>query len=329
MFGSKNLLITGGTGYFGRSFVKYCIKNKLRFKKIIIFSRDEFKQYEMQKIYNPKKYKVLRYFLGDIRDKDRLITAFNEIDFVIHAAALKHVPAAEYNPIEFVKTNIFGSQNIIEASIYNNVKKVVALSTDKAASPLNLYGATKLCLEKLFISANNVVGNKDIKFSCVRYGNVLGSRGSVLPLFLEQNKNQDFFTITDSKMTRFNIMIDDAIKMVLYSLKSKNNSDIIVPKIPSIKITDLAKAINPKKKVKFIGIRPGEKLHEELLTSEESLKTYDNGRYYIIQHQNPLAKKVKKFKNLNLKFGYNSLNNKFLSLTQIKSCLNRLVNEKN
>ncbi len=329
MFNSKNLVITGGTGYFGRSFVKYCIKNKLNFKKVIIFSRDEFKQYEMQKIYDPKKYKFLRYFLGDIRDQDRLKTAFNDVDFVIHAAALKHVPAAEYNPIEFVKTNIFGSQNIIEASINNNVKKVVALSTDKAASPLNLYGATKLCLEKLFVSANNVVGNKDIKFSCVRYGNVLGSRGSVLPLFLEQNKNQDFFTITDKKMTRFNIMIDDAIKMVLYSLKSKNSSDIIIPKIPSIKITDLAKAINPKKSVKYIGIRPGEKLHEELLTSEESLKTYDNGKYYIIQHYNPLKKNIKKFKSVNLKFGYNSFNNKFLSLSQIKSCLNRLINEKN
>ncbi len=328
MFSSKNLVITGGTGYFGRSFVKYCIKNKLNFKKVIIFSRDEFKQYEMQKVYDPKKYKFLRYFLGDIRDQDRLKTAFNDVDFVIHAAALKHVPAAEYNPIEFVKTNIFGSQNIIEASINNNVKKVVALSTDKAASPLNLYGATKLCLEKLFVSANNVVGNKDIKFSCVRYGNVLGSRGSVLPLFLEQNKKQDYFTITDSKMTRFNIMIDDAIKMVLYSLKSKNNSDIIIPKIPSIKITDLAKAINPKKKVKYIGVRPGEKLHEELLTAEESLKTYDNGKYYIIQHYNLLNKKAKKFKSLNLKFGYNSFNNKFLSLTQIKSCLNRLINEK-
>lgn len=328
MFSSKNLLITGGTGYFGRSFVKYCIKNKLRFKKIIIFSRDEFKQYEMQKVYDPKKYKFLRYFLGDIRDRDRLETAFNEVDFIIHAAALKHVPAAEYNPIEFVKTNIFGSQNIIEASINNNVKKVVALSTDKAASPLNLYGATKLCLEKLFISANNVVGNKDIKFSCVRYGNVLGSRGSVLPLFLEQNKNQDFFTITDPKMTRFNIMIEDAIKMVIYSLKSKNSSDIIIPKLLSIKITDLAKAINPKKKVKYVGFRTGEKLHEELLTAEESLNTYDIGKYYILQYHNFLAKKKKKFKNLNLKFGYNSFNNKFLSLNQIKSYLHKLINEK-
>ena len=248
MFNSKILLITGGTGFFGKSFINYCLKKKINFKKIIIFSRDEYKQYEMQKIYNPKKYKFLRYFLGDIRDQERLKTAFDNVDFVIHAAALKHVPAAEYNPIEFIKTNIFGSQNIIEASIFNNVKKVVALSTDKAASPLNLYGATKLCLEKLFISANNVVGKRDIKFSCVRYGNVLGSRGSVLPLFFEQNKKEEFFTITDKKMTRFNIMIDEAIEMVLYSLNSKDNGDIIIPKIPSIKIIDLAKAINPRKK---------------------------------------------------------------------------------
>jgi len=327
MFNSKILLITGGTGFFGKSFINYCLKKKINFKKIIIFSRDEYKQYEMQKIYNPKKYKFLRYFLGDIRDQERLKTAFDNVDFVIHAAALKHVPAAEYNPIEFIKTNIFGSQNIIEASIFNNVKKVVALSTDKAASPLNLYGATKLCLEKLFISANNVVGKRDIKFSCVRYGNVLGSRGSVLPLFFEQNKKEEFFTITDKKMTRFNIMIDEAIEMVLYSLNSKDNGDIIIPKIPSIKIIDLAKAINPRKKIKYIGIRPGEKLHEELLTVQESLNTYDNGKYFILKnnldiHNNRKLKKTK------LKNGFNSLNNNFLSISEIRDCLEKLTDEK-
>ena len=321
MFNSKNLLITGGTGFFGKSFIQYCLKKKINFKKIIIFSRDEYKQYEMQKIFSPKKYKFLRYFLGDIRDQERVKTAFNNVDFVIHAAALKHVPAAEYNPIEFVKTNIFGSQNIIEASIFNNVKKVVALSTDKAASPLNLYGATKLCLEKLFISANNVIGDKDIKFSCVRYGNVLGSRGSVLPLFLEQNKKQQFFTVTDKNMTRFNIMINEAIEMVLFSLKTKDGGDIIIPKIPSIKITDLAKAINPQKKIKYIGIRPGEKLHEELLTAQESVNTYDRGKYFVIKNNINNRQKLKK---TNLKHGYNSLNNKFLSTSEIKDCLKKI-----
>ncbi len=321
MFNSKNLLITGGTGFFGKSFIQYCLKKKINFKKIIIFSRDEYKQYEMQKIFSPKKYKFLRYFLGDIRDQERVKTAFNNVDFVIHAAALKHVPAAEYNPIEFVKTNIFGSQNIIEASIFNNVKKVVALSTDKAASPLNLYGATKLCLEKLFISANNVIGDKDIKFSCVRYGNVLGSRGSVLPLFLEQNKKQQFFTVTDKNMTRFNIMINEAIEMVLFSLKTKDGGDIIIPKIPSIKITDLAKAINPQKKIKYIGIRPGEKLHEELLTAQESVNTYDRGKYFVIKNNINNSQKLKK---TNLKHGYNSLNNKFLSTSEIKDCLKKI-----
>ena len=321
MFNSKNLLITGGTGFFGKSFIQYCLKKKINFKKIIIFSRDEYKQYEMQKIFSPKKYKFLRYFLGDIRDQERVKTAFNNVDFVIHAAALKHVPAAEYNPIEFVKTNIFGSQNIIEASIFNNVKKVVALSTDKAASPLNLYGATKLCLEKLFISANNVIGDKDIKFSCVRYGNVLGSRGSVLPLFLEQNKKQQFFTVTDKNMTRFNIMINEAIEMVLFSLKNKDGGDIIIPKIPSIKITDLAKAINPQKKIKYIGIRPGEKLHEELLTAQESENSYNKGKYYVIKNNINNSQKLKK---TNLKGGYNSLNNKFLSVSEIKDCLKKI-----
>jgi FlaA1/EpsC-like NDP-sugar epimerase len=213
MFASKTLLLTGGTGFFGQSLLSYCIKNKIKFKKIIIFSRDEFKQYEMQKIYDPAKYKFLRYFLGDVRDIDRLKVALRGVDFVLHAAALKHVPAAEYNPTEYIKTNIIGSQNIVEAGMHNKVKKIIALSTDKAASPLNLYGATKLCLEKLFTSSNNYVGNQKISFSCIRYGNVLGSRGSVLPLFLEQEK-KNFFTITDSRMTRFNIMIEDCIKIV-------------------------------------------------------------------------------------------------------------------
>jgi UDP-N-acetylglucosamine 4,6-dehydratase (inverting) len=314
MFGSKTLLITGGTGFFGQSFIKYCIKNKIKFKRIIIFSRDEFKQYEMQQIYDVKKYKFLRYFLGDIRDVDRLNMAFQDVDFIIHAAALKHVPAAEYNPMEYIKTNIIGSQNIIQASIMNKVKKVIALSTDKAASPLNLYGATKLCLEKLFISSNNYVGNQNISFSCVRYGNVLGSRGSVLPLFLQQDK-KNFFTITNHEMTRFNIMIEQCIEMILFVLKKSIGGEIFIPKLSSIRIVDLAKAINPKKKIKYIGSRPGEKIHEELVTYAESFNTYNFGRYYVITDNKKLVKKLKKAK---LKSGYNSRDNKFLSVEEIK-----------
>jgi nucleoside-diphosphate-sugar epimerase len=314
MFGSKTLLITGGTGFFGQSFIKYCIKNKIKFKRIIIFSRDEFKQYEMQQIYDVKKYKFLRYFLGDIRDVDRLNMAFQDVDFIIHAAALKHVPAAEYNPMEYIKTNIIGSQNIIQASIMNKVKKVIALSTDKAASPLNLYGATKLCLEKLFISSNNYVGNKNISFSCVRYGNVLGSRGSVLPLFLQQDK-KNFFTITNHEMTRFNIMIEQCIEMILFVLKKSIGGEIFIPRLSSIRIVDLAKAINPKKKIKYIGSRPGEKIHEELVTYAESFNTYNFGRYYVITDNKKLVKKLKKAK---LKSGYNSRDNKFLSVEEIK-----------
>ena len=319
MYSNKKILITGGTGFFGQAFLSYCIKNKIKFKKIIIFSRDEFKQYEMQKIYDPAKYKFLRYFLGDVRDVDRLKISFRGIDFVLHAAALKHVPAAEYNPMEYIKTNIMGSQNIIEAGMYNKVKKIIALSTDKAASPLNLYGATKLCLEKLFTSSNNYVGNQKISFSCIRYGNVLGSRGSVLPLFLEQEK-KNFFTITDNRMTRFNIMIEDCIKIVFFALKSSVGGEIFIPKVPSINIVDLAKAINSKKKIKYIGIRPGEKLHEELITPAETLNTYHFGKYYVITTNQKLMRKLKKIK---MQSGYNSKVNSFLTVPQIRKLINK------
>ena len=220
--------------------------------------------------------------------------------------------------MEYIKTNIIGSQNIIEASIANKVKKVIALSTDKAASPLNLYGATKLCLEKLFISSNNYVGGQNIAFSCLRYGNVLGSRGSVLPLFLEQNK-KNFFTITNHKMTRFNIMIEQCVEMALYALKRSVGGEIFIPKLPSIRIIDLAKAINPNKRIRYIGSRPGEKLHEELITHQESLDTYDIKKYYVMTSNKKLVKKLKKAK---LKTGYNSLDNKFLSIQQIKKLIN-------
>jgi UDP-N-acetylglucosamine 4,6-dehydratase (inverting) len=319
MFSSKTLLLTGGTGFFGQSFLSYCIKNKIKFKKIIIFSRDEFKQYEMQKIYDPAKYKFLRFFLGDVRDIDRLKVALRGVDFVVHAAALKHVPAAEYNPTEYIKTNIIGSQNIVEAGMHNKVKKIIALSTDKAASPLNLYGATKLCLEKLFTSSNNYVGNQKISFSCIRYGNVLGSRGSVLPLFLEQEK-KNFFTITDSRMTRFNIMIEDCVKIVFFALKYSVGGEIFIPKVSSINIVDLAKAINSKKNIKYIGIRPGEKLHEELVTPAESLNTYYFGKYYAITTNQGLTKKLKKAK---MQSGYNSKDNNFLTIPQIRKLINK------
>jgi UDP-N-acetylglucosamine 4,6-dehydratase len=319
MFASKTLLLTGATGFFGQSFLSYCINNKIKFKKIIIFSRDEFKQYEMQKYYNPEKYKFLRYFLGDVRDLSRLKIAFRDVDLVLHAAALKHVPSAEYNPTEYIKTNIIGSQNVIEAAMSNKVKKVIALSTDKAASPLNLYGATKLCLEKLFTSSNSYVGNLNISFSCIRYGNVLGSRGSVLPLFLEQKK-KSFFTITDIKMTRFNIMIEECIKIVLFALKKSIGGEIFIPKVPSIKIIDLAKAIDGNKNIKYIGIRSGEKIHEELITPAESHNTYHFGKYYVITTNVKLTKKLKKAK---MKLGYNSRDNNFLTIPQIRKLIKK------
>jgi FlaA1/EpsC-like NDP-sugar epimerase len=274
----------------------------------------------MQKIYDPAKYKFLRYFLGDVRDIDRLKVALRGVDFVLHAAALKHVPAAEYNPTEYIKTNIIGSQNLVEAGMHNKVKKIIALSTDKAASPLNLYGATKLCLEKLFTSSNNYVGNQKISFSCIRYGNVLGSRGSVLPLFLEQEK-KNFFTITDSRMTRFNIMIEECIKIVFFAFKKSIGGEIFIPKVSSINIVDLAKAVNPNKKIRYTGIRPGEKLHEELITPVESLNTYCFGKYYVITTNKKLTKKLKKAK---IKFGYNSKENTFLSVSQIKKIISKL-----
>lgn len=285
MFKNKSILITGGTGSFGSNFINYVLKNKINFRKIIIFSRDEFKQFEMQKklqldcsIIN---YKKLRFFLGDIRDKERLKQAFRDVDIIIHAAALKQVPAAEYNPTEFVKTNILGTQNIIEASLDSNVQKVISLSTDKSCSPINLYGATKLCADKLIISANNIKGKKNILFSVVRYGNVFNSRGSVVPEFYKQKKI-GILNITHKDMTRFNIFMDEAIKMVLWSCKNVIGGEIVVPKIPSFFICDLAKIIAPLCKIRVIGIRAGEKIHEILISKSESRSALDLGNYYII-----------------------------------------------
>ncbi len=308
--------------------VKFLLDNNKKIKKIIIFSRDELKQFEMSKVYDPAKFSNLRYFIGDIRDKNRLKFAMENVDFVIHAAALKQIETAEYNPIETIKTNVLGVQNVIEAAIYCGVRKVLSLSTDKAVSPFNLYGATKLCAEKLFVSANSIVGIKKITFSSVRYGNVLGSRGSVLPIFLKQKKD-NLFTITHKKMTRFNLTLDAGIKLVLWTLKNSIGSEIVIPKIPSIKIIDLAKAINSKAKIKYVGTRLGEKLHEDLITESESSNILELKDKYIL-----LPEKKKKFINHYKKidnkfkipelFTYNSFNNKkFLNVKEIKSLLKK------
>ena len=281
MLNNKNILITGGTGSFGKKFIQIVLEN-YEPEKLIIFSRDELKQFEMSQRWSTKKYPCIRYFLGDVRDKDRLIRAFNGIDYVIHAAALKQVPAAEYNPGEAIKTNIIGAMNVIDAALYNNVKKVVALSTDKASNPINLYGATKLCSDKLFIAANVYPGiDKDTIFSIVRYGNVLGSRGSVVPFFKERSKT-GVLPITDPRMTRFWITLDQAVHFVLNVLKVAKKGELFVPKIPTMKITDLATAIAPECKQEVVGIRPGEKIHETLIGEDEGRDATEYNDCYVI-----------------------------------------------
>ena len=328
---NKTILITGGTGSFGKAFLKELLKSHDIVKKIIIFSRDELKQSELNEKYPVKKFKKLRYFLGDLRDKDRIYRALDGVDIVVHAAALKQVPTAEYNPFEYVKTNILGAQNLIEACLDKNVKNVIALSTDKAVSPINLYGATKLCSDKIFLAANNVKGNRNIKFSIVRYGNVFHSRGSVVPLFLKQKKN-DKLTVTDKRMTRFHLTLSHAVEMVLWAIKNNNGGEIFVSKIPSYRILDLARAISPNSKVQLIGIRPGEKLDEELITLAESINTISNNKYYIILNpddkKNYLFYKKKGFKKLKKIFSYNSGNNKnFLNISSLKKLIKN-YNEK-
>ena len=290
MFKNKTILITGGTGTFGTQFLNYIIEKKIDFKKIIIFSRDEFKQFNLQNKFDKKNLNKLRFFLGDIRDKERLKSAFRDVDIIIHAAALKQVPAAEYNPVEFIKTNILGAQNILEVAIESKVKKIISLSTDKACSPINLYGATKLCSDKLFVSANNIKGDSKISFSVVRYGNVFGSRGSVLNEF-EKQKKKGLIKITHPDMTRFNIFIEDAIKMVLWSCKYSVGGEIIVPKLKSFKVVDLARVIAPKTKQKIVGIRVGEKIHESLISIGDGRDVLDIGKYYIVVQ----SAKVKKY----------------------------------
>jgi UDP-N-acetylglucosamine 4,6-dehydratase/5-epimerase len=325
-FKNKSLLITGGTGSFGHNFVKYIIKKKIKLKKLIIFSRDEYKQYKMSQTFSEEKYPFLRYFLGDIRDLNRLTNAVKNLDYVVHAAALKQVPTAEYNPEEFIKTNIIGTQNLINACLESSVNKIISLSTDKAVSPANLYGATKLCADKLIMAANHIKGNKKISFSAVRYGNVFGSRGSVVPLFMKQ-KEKNILTLTNSEMTRFSILYDDAIEMVLWAIQNAKGGEIIVPKIPSYRILDLAKTIAPKAKIKTVGIRQGEKIHEELINENDGNEIYENNKYYIIvsrnkylkiKYDNKVIKRVKK------KIKLNSLENKFLNISELKKMLKKL-----
>jgi UDP-N-acetylglucosamine 4,6-dehydratase (inverting) len=325
IFKNKSILITGGTGSFGSNFVRYLLNNKFPFSRIIIFSRDEFKQDQLQKDLNFKKGNNLRFFLGDVRDKDRLLYAFKNLDFVIHAAALKQVPAAEYNPMEFIKTNVLGSQNIIESALENNVEKVLALSTDKAVAPINLYGATKLCSDKLFISANNYSGKNATIFSVVRYGNVLGSRGSVLPEFLKIKSNNKIFNITDLDMTRFNILMKDAIDLVVVALNKALGGEIFVPKLKSFKVTDLAKSLNSKCKFNITGVRPGEKIHEELITVADSYNCFDFNKYYLIIQEQFQKKHGKKIFNKRVKFpySYNSKENIYLSISEIKSIVKK------
>lgn len=329
MLNNKSILITGGTGSLGQALVEKILTEYPKIKRLVIYSRDEQKQYNMAQTFSPDIYPALRYFIGDIRDYDRLKKALNQVDYVIHAAAMKHVPIAEYNPMECVKTNVLGAENLINACLESGVKSVVSLSTDKAAAPINLYGATKLTSDKLFVAANNIRGKNKIRFSVVRYGNVMGSNGSVIPFFIKKKKD-GILPITDPNMTRFNITLEEGVNLVLYTLQNAEGGEIFIPKIPSYKITDLAKAIGENCKLKIIGVRPGEKIHEEMITSSDSYNTFDLGKYYVILPQVPVfnlkeyldknkAKKVKKG------FSYNSgENNEFLTVEELRGLINKI-----
>jgi UDP-N-acetylglucosamine 4,6-dehydratase (inverting) len=310
MLANKNLLITGGTGSLGKALTKHILEKYPDIKRLVIFSRDEQKQFEMAQEYPSDKYPQIRFFIGDVRDEARLKRAFKGIDYVIHAAAMKHVPIAEYNPMECVKTNIMGAENIINACLDAEITRVVALSTDKAAAPINLYGATKLASDKLFVAANNITGVNPIKFSVVRYGNVMGSNGSVIPFFLK-NKKDGVLPITDPSMTRFNISLQGGVDMVMHALENAWGGEIFIPKIPSYKITDVAEAIGPECEKPVVGIRPGEKIHEEMITDSDSYYTYDLGKYYTIlpaTHKWKLEEFVDRFnaKKVTPGFQYNS-----------------------
>jgi UDP-N-acetylglucosamine 4,6-dehydratase len=320
---TSRILITGGTGSFGKAFIAKTLRRFPAIERLVVYSRDELKQWEFQQQYPESQYPQLRFFLGDVRDLDRLRRALEGINTVVHAAALKQVPAAEYNPIEFIKTNVLGAENVVQACLDTDVRRVVALSTDKAAAPINLYGATKLCSDKLFIAANNIKGARDLRFSVVRYGNVMGSRGSVIPFFLEKAKT-GVLPITDPSMTRFNISLREGVAMVLWAIENALGGELFVPKIPSYRITDVAEAIGPSCEKPITGIRPGEKIHEEMITASDSFTTIDLGSYYAILPSDGLVQQRYQEAGIRssavpLGFAYNSgSNSQFLSVEQLR-----------
>lgn len=332
MLHGKTILVTGGTGSFGKAFVRTVLMKYPDIKRLVIYSRDELKQYEMAQTFSDRDYPGLRYFIGDIRDVSRLRRALEGIDIVVHAAAMKQVPTAEYNPFECIKTNVLGSQNLIEACLDSKVQRVIALSTDKAAAPINLYGATKLCADKLFVAANNIKGTRNILFSVVRYGNVMGSRGSVIPFFINK-RAAGTLPITDPRMTRFNISLQEGVEMVLWSIANCVGGEIFVPKIPSFLITDLAKAIAPECKLEIVGVRPGEKIHEEMITASDSFNTVDLGRHYAILPSSGNYSTEDYCRRMEAKFVepgfvYNSgTNPDFLTVDQLRQLINQYIED--
>jgi len=332
MLGEKSVLITGGTGSLGQALVKEILHRWPEIKRLVVFSRDELKQYEMKQKFPENEFPSLRFFIGDVRDRQRLRRAFSRVDVVIHAAALKQVPAAEYNPIEFIRTNVMGAENVVEAAMDTGVETIVALSTDKAVAPVNLYGATKLCSDKLFVAARSYAGSA-LRCAVVRYGNVMGSRGSVIPFFFEKAKT-GVLPITHADMTRFNIILDEGVDLVLWAIENAQGGEIFVPRIPSYRVTDLAEAIGPSCKKEVIGMRPGEKIHEEMITSSDSYSTVELGAYFIILPQSTLEEK-KHFHEGYLTefvepgFSYNSKDNsRFLSVDEIRHLIREHVDSR-